>query len=123
MEDLSVGKSYSSSEYIRYKKAMEARITSLWGWPSRDTSLSHRTEYYLLYRTLTFRCAQAILRTHIVDQLNLLLERLKFNSQITMCGIPTPEFILEMRQKMTKGSVSFMEALEATSLYKTPAVE
>jgi hypothetical protein len=121
VEDLRVEKTtlnFQSSEYIRYKKAVEARLTALWGWPSRDTSLDHETEYFHFYRTLTFRWAQAILRDHIIKELNDLFKRLNLNSEITLHGMPSPEFILDVRQQMTEGSISFVDAYEATSLFK-----
>ena len=108
---------FQPSEYTRYKQAWMARLTIPWGWPRRDTSLNHETEFFHFYRTITFRWAQAILRDHIIDELNLLLKKLQINSQITIHGIPTPASILEIRQKMADGNISFAEAFEMTSLF------
>lgn len=108
---------FEAGEYIRCKKAVKARLTRVWGWPGRDTSLDHETEFFHFYRTVTFRWSQAILRNHIVNALNELFRRLQFNSEITMTGIPTPESILEIRNKMEQGEITFGEAYKATSLF------
>jgi len=108
---------FQSSEYIRYREAEKSRITSLWGWPRRNSSLDHETEFFNFYRTITFRWAQAILRDHIITELNVLLKRLQINAQIAIQGLPTPDSILEVRQQMMDGNISFGEALRKTSIF------
>jgi hypothetical protein len=118
-EDLHAGRTtqhFDSKEYIRRREAREAHLTILWGWPRRDTSLNHQTEFFAFYRTITFRWAQSILREHIISEINLLFKRLKIESVIEIHGIPTPASILETRQKMVDGSISFEEAYKKTSL-------
>ena len=108
---------FESSEYIRRRKARETRITNMWGWNRRDSSLDHETEFFHYYRTITFRWAQAILRDHIIAELNVLLKRLQLTSQIAIGGIPTPTAILEIRRQMTEGHLSFEEAFKRTSVF------
>ena len=107
-----------SSSLITFdKEAQEARLTDSWGWNRRDPSLDHETEFFSFYRTITFHWAQAVLRNHIVDELNLFLKRLQLDSMITIQGLPTPDIILEVRGKMADGEISFTEAFKKTSVF------
>jgi hypothetical protein len=108
---------FHSSDYIRWREAHKAHLTSLWGWPRRNTALDHETEFFHFYRTITFRWAQAILRDHIITKINMLLQRLQIDSQITIQGLLSPASILEVRQQMTAGTISFGDAFEKTSIF------
>lgn len=112
-----ITQNFDAGEYIRCKKAVNARLTRGWGWSGRDTSLEHETEFFHCYRTIIFRWSQAVLRNHIVNELNDLFRRLHFNSEITMTGIPTPDSILEVKNKMEQGTITFSEAYKATLLF------
>ena len=92
------------------------KITNRWGWNRRDFSLNNWTEYYLFYKILQFAWAQAIIREHIVDELNKLLRRLSIEAKIIMKGLPSAKNISIIREQLRKGQVSFNEAYDVCSL-------
>lgn len=96
--------------YIRIMEARAARLTGLWGWDRRDANLDKQTEFFYFYRTITFAWSKAVLREHIIRELNRLLGRLGIESQIVLCGLPTPDEILRVRQELVEGKVQFGEA-------------
>jgi hypothetical protein len=99
--------------YSQWRDAYQAAAVGRWGWPGRDTSLSHQTEFFLFYRTLTFHHALAILREHVVSEINRLLKRrLKLVAQITLRGFPSSQEILAIRDRMERGEVSLGDAYE-----------
>jgi hypothetical protein len=119
-EDLSAKRTtphFKLSDYIRYKETQEARLTASWGWNRRDSLLDYETEFFYYYRTITFHWAQAVLRNHIINELNLLLNRLQLKSQIVLQGLSTPDTILEIRGKMDEGEINFAEAYKKTSVF------
>ncbi len=107
---------YDVQRYTRETEFFESKITSLWGWNRRDYSERNWTEFYLFYRTLQFRWAQACLREHIVDELNRLLRRLDIGAKIVVKGLPTASDILAVRQRMLDGDISFKDASDACSV-------
>ncbi len=108
---------YDFQRYIREIEFFETKITSLWGWNRRDFSERNWTDFYLSYRTLRFRWAQAHLREHIVNELNRLLRRLGIQAEIVVKGLPTPSDISAIQQRMLEGDISFKEASDACSVY------
>lgn len=107
---------YDFQQYVREAEFSEMKITSLWGWNRRDYSDRNWTEFYLFYRILRFRWAQACLREHIVDELNRLLHRLDIEAKIMVKGLPTASDILAVQQQMLEGTISFKDASDACSV-------
>jgi hypothetical protein len=106
--------SFDFSEYRRQIDIYRDRVTRTWGWSGRDTTLEKRTEFALLYRIMTFRWSQAVLREHIIDQLNALFERLNLVAKIHVVGLQTAADILKLRGAMSEGSVPYAKAFEDT---------
>jgi len=107
---------YDFQRYVRETKFFEAKITARWGWNQRDFSQSNWTEFYIFYRILRFKWAQAVVREHIVNELNRLLRRLRVEAEIVVKGLPTASEIIAIRQRMSKGDISFQEASDACSV-------
>ena len=101
---------FDFGSYIRMMQARDARLTRLWGWNRRDTNLDNQTEFFYFYRTITFAWAKAVLREHIIRELNRLLSRLEMGSEIVLSGLPTPDEILGVRRELLDGKVQFGEA-------------
>jgi len=116
--DLQEGKQESQFDfqtYITHIESHNARLTRNWGWNRRDSSHRYDTEFYYIYRTITFRWAQAILREHIIIELNRLFKRLKIESAIEVVGLITADEILRIRQELVDGKIQFSEAYEKTT--------
>ena len=102
--------------YIREIEIFVARIMTRWGWNHGDDNLEYRTEFYWNYRNITLKWAQAGLREYIVKELNQLFQRLHIEAKIVMEGLPTTQKILEIRQQMCEGQISFDDAFNACSV-------
>lgn len=107
---------YDFQRYVRETKFFEAKITARWGWNQRDFSQSNWTEFYMFYRILRFKWAQAVVREHIVNELNRLFRRLRVEAEIVVKGLPTASEIIAIRKRMSKGEISFQEASDACSV-------
>jgi hypothetical protein len=115
-EDLQKGQLPRELVFGDYRRAHQIelfRATRSWGWNGRDWSLDYITEYYQFYRHLTYKWAQAILREHIVRQLNSLFRRLGISAQIVMDGLSSPRDILKVREQMQAGVLDFAGATKA----------
>ncbi len=114
-EDLASGRSPGNiQEYVRRTRIYFGRVTRVWGWDQRD--LSRGTEFFGCYNHITRRWAQAIMREHIIAELNRLLARLQIACEIKVAGLPTPQEILDTRNDMEAGRISFSTALERVSI-------
>ncbi|MET0072500.1 MAG: hypothetical protein ABW096_20905 [Candidatus Thiodiazotropha sp.] len=100
-------KDFDFTKYVRSSEIYFNRVTHTWGWNRRDWSQENCTEFYSFYKMLSLRRAQAILREHILDEINRLLSRLTINCKLIMTGLPTAKEILQIRNDMQKGKLSF----------------
>ena len=102
--------------YVREIEIFVARIMTRWGWNHGDDNLEYRTEFYWNYRNITLKWAQACLREYLVKELDQLFQRLHIEAKIVMEGLPTTQKILEIRQHMCEGKISFGDAFDACSV-------
>ena len=103
---------FDSQSYVRETAFLVAKATTRWGWNQRNFDLENWSEFYGFYRTLTLKWAQVCLREHIVSELNQLFRRLDIEAQIVVKGLPTAREILKIRQQMSEGKISFIEAFK-----------
>lgn len=89
------------------------RVTAKWGWDRRDHSDRNTTEFYRFYRMLKFKWAQAVLREHILAELNELFSRLNMEVTLAIRGLISSQEIEAIRSRMLNGDVSFAEAYDA----------
>lgn len=102
---------YDFSETVRMTRYFLLRCTRALGWLGRDNSVDSQTEFFVVYRTLTFEWAAATLRDHILTQVNALFARLGIRAAVTLRGVLSPDEILSMRSRMSAGDVDFSEVL------------
>ena len=102
-------------EYRRAHQVSLYRATKTWGWSCRDWSRDYITEFYQFHRHFTFKWAQAVLRDHIIRELNSLFSRLGIKAQIVVEGLSSPEDILKVREQMQAGLLDFAGATKAVS--------
>ena len=102
--------------YAREIEVFVAKITTRWGWNQRDYHLEYRTKFYANYRSVTMQWVQAYMREYIIAELNQLFRRLHIEAKIVVKGLPTARRILEIRQQMCEGKISFGDALDACSV-------
>lgn len=109
-------KGYNFQEYVRNTEIYYTKITKRWGWNRRDYSQRNCTEFFTVYKGVIFRWAQAVLREHIISEINKLLSRLQINAKIVVSGIPSADDILLIRQKLLEGKINFQETYDKTSI-------
>lgn len=118
-QDLEQGittKYYDFLKYVRNSEIYFNRVTQKWGWNRRDWSQDKCTEYYSFYKMLSFRYAQAILREHIIQEINRLLDRLSIKCKLNVVGLPTAKEILQIRNDMQKGDIPFTEVSDKVAI-------
>ena len=113
-------KHFDHGEYMRAEAARICRVANKWGWARGDTS--RHTEFYSIHRSIRREWALAVLREHIIRELNALLTRLGIRAKIVVEGLSSPEEILAISDKMTRGEMSFAQALEAATKRKLPPI-
>lgn len=109
-------KGYNFQEYVRNTEIYYTKITKRWGWNRRDYSQRNCTEFFTIYKGITFRWAQAVLREHIIREINKLLSRLQIDVQIIVSGIPSAADILRIQQELLQGEIDFQSAYDRTAI-------
>ena len=71
---------------------------------------------FSFYKMITFRWAQAILREHIISEINRLFFRLKIACELQIAGLPTSSEILQVRRELQEGSMTFAKASDRVSV-------
>lgn len=118
-EDLEHGlktENYDFMKYVRNSEIYFNRVTNNWGWNRRDWSQEKCTEFYSFYKMLSFRYAQAILREHIIQEINQLLDGLSIKCKLVIVGLPTAKEILQIRNAMYKGDITFTEVSDKVAM-------
>ena len=111
---------FDFKEYTRAEQARTWRVTNKWGWTRMDAS--DHTEFYYMHRSIRREWALAVLRQHIIRELNALLERLGIRAKIVVEGLSSPGEVLAISEKMDKGEMGFTEALESATKRKLPTI-
>lgn len=104
---------YDAKKYHRAVKIAVFWATRKWGWIARDWQDDETTEYYKFDRTITQHWAKATLRNHIVSEINILLARILPGSSIAVSGLPSPDLITKIQQKLRRGELDFKAAMDA----------
>jgi hypothetical protein len=114
--DLGQSAGFEFSTMREASDRLQERATKRWGTIlSFQRPVGNSTEYFFIARRLAFYQAQAVLREHIIAQLNELLARLEVPHSIVVSGIPTATEIDQTLKRMHRGEVSFAAALDATT--------
>jgi len=109
-------RNFAIEDYRRLIRTHQYRATREWGWATRDWSLDYVTEFYQLYRLLTFRWCQALLGEHIVLELNRLLVEYDIKARIELRNVATADAILDVRDKLKIGKIGFSAINEVLGL-------
>jgi len=86
------------------------------GGTQRDTGLDWVNEYYLIYRFVKLNKARAIIREHIINEINNLLQTLCLDAKIEIRGLPSVQDIDNKLTQLKKGEISINEIIGATSI-------
>ena len=106
---------FNVQEYAYQKRAYEYKLLRLWGGNLRNDA-DYVSEYYFVYRLMKFNRSQALLREHIISELNILFIRLGIKSEIKISGLPTSEFIDEQIKNLECGALDINSAIKSTQI-------
>lgn len=107
---------FDFQKHTREQAIFNAKTIAPWGWNQRDPSGQYWTEIYQFYRELQLKWAQALIREHVLKEINRLLLKLNLKSEIVISGLPTSSYVMDVRQQMLDGKISFLDALNACSI-------
>lgn len=107
---------FDFQEYVRMADIYCGQVTKTWGWNRRDLSQERSTEFFIFYKKIKFFWALAVVREHIVREINTLFERLNIFCELKIDGLPTPSDILDIRREMQDGKINFTEAFNQVSM-------
>ena len=119
LEDGQLGAS-AGYEFAVHRRASDIaveRATRSWGTIPSLQRVAWTTEYYYVARHLQFLRSQALVREHVIAELNRLLTRLRVSAAIRIDGLPTAVQIGDHMTKLKRGEVSFTAALQACRCY------
>ncbi|HVZ79826.1 MAG TPA: hypothetical protein VHE12_03385 [bacterium] len=105
-------KGFDFGDYRRNQMVFGFSITRKWGWNYRNLANEYENEFFKVHKYITFKWAQAILRDHIISELNELLIRLRIDSKFKIEGLLKPSEILEVREKLKNGEIDFEEVFK-----------
>ena len=112
-QDLEAGRwntEVALGEYKYWQHLAVAKLTCRWGWDGRGIARDFETEFFHFYRGLRFRSAQAVLRQHIVSEINRMLVRLNIGAEVSLEGYPTPQDIERLITLTASGEISYAQA-------------
>jgi hypothetical protein len=110
---LGTGEGYEFSVHRRASDVATERATKAWGTIPSLQQIAGTTEFYYVARQLQFLRAEALVREHIVAELNGLLARLEVAAAVRVEGLPTAAVIDEHITRLENGEISFTKALAA----------
>jgi hypothetical protein len=88
------------------------RATNRWGSIPSFQRIGGTNEYFLFSRRLQWQRAQALVREHLIAELNQLLGRLGVSSQLVVEGLPTARELAETIRKLHRGDATVEEAMD-----------
>ena len=102
---------YDFTVHRQAHQALVAAATRRWGWTGRGIWSEESSQYFMDYRAIRFRRAQVLIRTHIINEVNTLLEREGITARIIVEGLTTTDMIDTMLSRLREGTATTDEAL------------
>jgi hypothetical protein len=118
LESPELGKD-SGYDFAAHHHAQEVaieRAMAKWGTVPSVRRLKGTTEYFFVVRTLQFARSQALIREHLVGELNLLLGRLGVERTVVVSGLPTADAIGVAMDALERGEMDFKAAMEVVEM-------
>lgn len=103
-------------DFMAHRHSKEVAVehtTSNWGSIRSLSQVKGTTEYYYIVNRLQATYSQALIREHLIDQMNLLLERLDIDNKIFVEGLAGSSDIKKSIKLLEEGKIGFAEALES----------
>lgn len=108
---------FNFNEFTWDKYITKGNLTRTFGWNQRKIPDNDMLEYYTVHRHLIFKRSQAVIREHIINEINHTLSGKYLNSgvQIVTDDLPTPNQLDEELAILRKGNLKFSEIFERTN--------
>ena len=108
---------FDLDQYIREKDIERGQLTRQFGWNQRKFPDNEILEYYLWFRHLNFALSQVIIREHILDKVNDILNGslLNLDVEIVLENVLTSEQIKSEFDLLKRGDLEFRELYKRTS--------
>jgi len=87
--------------------------TAKWGGSQGASQIEGTTEYHLVVTRLKSAYSQALIREHLINEINTLIARLGADNALEVEGLVSSATINEAMNKLEKGDIGFSEALDA----------
>lgn len=113
--DLGRSEYYDFSSHRQAIEILLERTTNRWGTIPSLFKVDGTSEYYLFARRLRWQRSQALLRDHILCELNALLARLGLSSRVVISGLPGPDQIDVVIRQLQAGEIDVDEAMKASA--------
>lgn len=110
--EIQVGNRSGYYDFETYRKLSEVFIgqtTRNWGWGGRNLSHDRETDFYTLHRMIKFARTKALIREHIVKNINELYKRLAMDCTLNISGLPSSSDISLTSIEFSEGRLSFGE--------------
>lgn len=98
---------YDMKQYTEKQFLYVNDLTSEWGWNQRSMNDEHTTEFFKNYKYIKFNLSQALLREHIINELNSLFKKLDLNASIKIDGLATSKDYEEHIKKYISNEISY----------------
>lgn len=102
---------YDFAAHHRTIEAFQERATNRWGSVPSLGRIDDTTEFYYFARILWWRRSQALLREHLIREINQLLYRLEVPGRLEVSGLTTAAEISRMLDSLHAGQVDVRDAM------------
>jgi hypothetical protein len=103
-----------STAYYHLRQCAIGQVTARLGWPGRWLMDEKTTEIYSLFRQLKFRHSLALIREHVLEELNRAigpaLRRVGLEGQLVVSGLTTSQEAEARVKALLDGSLTFADA-------------
>ncbi len=108
---------YDFMHHRKRKDIAVEYVTRDWGSIPSLRQIKGTTEYYYIVHSLQFSYCQALIREHIIKELNGVLARLDTGNTIEVEGLPSAKEIQQAIFDMQRGEIGFKEAIEVSRIH------
>lgn len=100
---------FNLTDYRKSKDLYTLKLVKRWGWDKRGLANKHLNGFYQIYRTAQVAWAMAMLREHIVKELNKIFQTLNIDLSINIKGLPTANDIKKAQEHLINKEKDFEE--------------
>lgn len=110
--DLGQSAKYDFMAHHHTKEIAVEQTTSHWGSIRSLSQIKGTTEYYYIVNRLQATYSQALLREHIINEINDLLRKLGVKNSLKVEGLKLSTDIKDAIRKLEKGEIGFSKAMD-----------